>query len=184
MKCGSPIAWAIERAWATAEAEQQLRSASFSGSDHSSRVTAAVSPSASAQERRHRAVHPPAHGDEGLRAGRCGDALSPAHRGAQRARQRVGRELGRVQLARAEPAQLVGDLARADARSVEHRGAPDQRDDRAPGGGGGATATGVEPGVGHAVAVDLDRKLDLIAAGEASDGGGERVRRAAAAALR
>jgi hypothetical protein len=44
VKCGKPIEWASRRACATAEAEQQLRSPSFSGSDHSSRVTATASP--------------------------------------------------------------------------------------------------------------------------------------------
>ena len=44
VKCGIPISWASERAWATAVAEQQLRSASFSASAHSSSVTATVGP--------------------------------------------------------------------------------------------------------------------------------------------
>ena len=44
MKCGSSIAWASARACATAVAEQQLLSASFSRSAHSSSVTAAVGP--------------------------------------------------------------------------------------------------------------------------------------------
>ena len=43
MKCGSPRRCASARACDTAEAEQQLRSASFSGSAHSSSVTATVS---------------------------------------------------------------------------------------------------------------------------------------------
>ncbi len=46
VKWGSPMEWARARAWATAEAEQQLRSASFSASDHNSSVTATVSPRA------------------------------------------------------------------------------------------------------------------------------------------
>ena len=37
--------------------------------------------------------------------------------------QRVGRQVGGVELARAEPAELVGDRVRAHARGVEH-GAP------------------------------------------------------------
>ena len=45
VKCASPIECASERACATAEAEQQLRSASFSRSAHSSSVTATASPS-------------------------------------------------------------------------------------------------------------------------------------------
>ena len=43
MKCARPWECASARACATADAEQQLRSASFSGSDHSSSVTATVS---------------------------------------------------------------------------------------------------------------------------------------------
>ena len=44
-----------------------------------------------------------------------------ARRGAERAVQRVGRELGGVELGGDQPAQLRGDLAPADARGVEQR---------------------------------------------------------------
>ena len=54
VKCGSPIACASARACATAVAEQQLRSASFSRSAHSSSVTAAVGPSPRPGGRRRR----------------------------------------------------------------------------------------------------------------------------------
>ena len=53
-----------------------------------------------------------------------------ARRRAERAVQRVRGQVGGVQLARREPAELLGDLARADARGVEQRLALDERDDR------------------------------------------------------
>ena len=73
-------------------------------------------------------------------------------RGAERAVQRVGGQLGRVQLAGRQPAELGRDRVRPDARGVEHRRARDERDGRRPGGGRGAAAGGLEAGLGHAVA--------------------------------
>ena len=140
-------------------------------------------------KRRHRAVDAAAHRDE--RAPGVGPACPAgadsaraiAHRGAERSRERVGRDLGGVQLARAEPAQLGRDLRRADPRRVEHRAAAHERDRGASRGGRGAAAVGVEAGVGHAVAVDAQRQRDLVAAGAAVDGRRERIRGDAAVTL-
>ena len=62
--------------------------------------------------------------------------------------QRVGRELGRVPLGGAEPAELIGDLIGPDARRLEQRRASHERHDRAPRGYRRAAAVGVEAGVG------------------------------------
>ena len=50
-----------------------------------------------------------------------------------------------MQLAGREPAQLGGDLARADPRGVQQRLAVDQRHGGRAGGGQRAAALGVEP---------------------------------------
>ena len=187
MKCASPIECASDRACATADAEQQLRSASFSASDHSSSVTATVSPRAGAEERRDGAVDAAAHRHERAAGGRAAGrrhARAVAHRGAERAGQRVGGELRRVQLSRAEAAELGGDLRRPDPRGVQHGAPAREADRRAAGGGGGAAAGRVESHVGHAVALDAQREIDLIAAGEAAGPSGERAGGPSAMTLR
>ena len=186
MKWGSPIECASARACATAEAEQQLRSASFSESDQSSSVTAADSPS-----RAHRsaatALSTPPLMATSVRARRLsarrGDASSVADGGTERPRESVGGQLGRVQLARAETPELGRDLPGAESRRLEHGAAPGQRDRRAAGGGAGATPARVEAGVGDPIAVNADRELDLVAARETADRGREGAGRPAAVAL-
>ena len=104
--------------------------------------------------------------------------------GAQSAGQRVGGQLRGVQLARAEAAELGRDLLRSDPGRVEQLTAARQRHRGTPGRNGGAAAAGVEPGIDHPLTFDAHRELDLVAAGEASDGGAGRARGAAAMALR
>ena len=100
------------------------------------------------------AVDAAAHGDE--RALGSGARDGTAARGlAERAVERVGGKRRGVELARAQPAELLGDLARADARGVEERPARDQLDHGAAGGRGRAAAARVEAGLGDAIAVDL-----------------------------
>ena len=122
VKCGMPIPCASERATRTACAEQHDASASLASSAHSSSVTATAL-AAACEQRGHRRVDAAAHGDQRAAgigrergAGACGRA--------QRAVQRVGGQLGGVQLARRQPAELVGDRGRADARGVEHATRP------------------------------------------------------------
>ena len=116
MKCGMPMPWASERATRTACAEQHDASASLASSAHSSSVTAtAPSPVSSAAT----AESTPPLMATSVRPGSSGTAADARAASAQRPVQRVGGQLGRVQLARRQPAELVGDLARADARGVE-----------------------------------------------------------------
>ena len=174
MKCGRPIPCASERATRTACAEQHDASASFASSAHSSSVTAtALAAVARAQQRGDGRVDAAAHRDE--RAPRVGrQRRAGARGGAERAVQRVGGQLGGVQLAGREPAELGGDRVRADARGVEQARALDERDRGRAGGGRGAAARGLEAGRGDAAALDPQRDRDEVAAGGAaggSDGG-------------
>ena len=158
-----PIPCATERATRTACAEQQDASASFSGSAHSSSVTAdrARPPASSAGDR---GVDPAAHRHE--RAAGVGRERRLRVRGAaERAVQRVGDQVGGVELARREPAQLLGDRVRADARGVEQRLALDERDGGRGRGGERAAARGLEARAGDAVALDAQRDPDEVAAG-------------------
>ena len=140
-------------------------------------MTATVAPLARAQQRGHGAVDAAAHRHERPwpPARRRRQARATAHRGPERAGERVGGDLGGVQLAGAETAELGRDLRRADARRVEDRAAAHERHRGAAGGGRRAAAVRVEAGVGDPVAVDAQRQRDLIAARAAADGRGERV---------
>ena len=89
-------------------------------------------------------------------------------RRAERAVQRVRGQIGGVQLARREPAELLGDLAHAHARGVEQRLALDQRDGRRAGRQHRAAARRVEARGGDAVAVDLHGDPDQVPAHGAS----------------
>ena len=74
--------------------------------------------------------------------------------------QRVGDQVGGVELARREPAELLGDLVRADARGVEQRLALDERDGGRGRGGERAAARGLEAREGDPVALDAQRDPD------------------------
>ena len=170
MKWGRPIECASDRAWATAEAEQQLRSASFSGSAHSSSVTASVGAPEALTRCAATVLSTPL-----LIATSVGPRISRelslgAHRRAQRAGERIGGHLGGVQLGDAQPAELVGDLAGADPGDVEDRRAADEGDGRAGGGAGRPTAARGEAGVGDPRAVDRHREGHLVTAGAAARG--------------
>ncbi len=89
---------------------------------------------------------------------------------AERPRQRVGGQLGGMQLARAEAAELGGDLFRADRCRFQDVAASHQRHRGAAGGGGGAAAVGVEAGVAHPFAVDAHAEAQRVAAGDAAGG--------------
>src|ERR1019366_4427582 len=79
----------------------------------------------------------------------------------------------------AQPAELAGDLARADPRCVEQRGPAQQRHDSAAGCDGGTAAARVEPRVEDApvgiLAVERERDADQIAAGGAARSAGTGV---------
>jgi hypothetical protein len=108
-----------------------------------------------------------AHGDQrALRRGR--QRRARAHGRAERPVQRVGGEVGGVQLAGREAAEFGRDLARADARGVEHALAVDEQHGGRARRGQGAAALGVEAGRGDAVAVDPHRHADQVAAGGAA----------------
>ncbi len=70
---------------------------------------------------------------------------------------------------------------RADARGVEHVRAPHERDGRRTGGGHRPAAGSVEPGGGHALAVDADPDADQVTADCAAGRAVERAGRAQAA---
>ena len=70
--------------------------------------------------------------------------------------QRIGGQVGGVELARREPAELGGDGVGADARGLQQRLALDERDGGRAGGGERAAARGLEAGGGDAVALDAD----------------------------
>ena len=128
-----------------------------------------VAARAGAQQRRDGGVHPAAHGDE--RAPRVArQRRVGAGGGAERAVQRVGGQLGGVQLARREPAELGGDLVRADARGVEQARALDERDRGGAGGRHRAAARGLEAGCGDAPALDPQGDRDEVAADSAAGG--------------
>ena len=139
-------------------------------------MTAAVSPSRAHRSAATALSTPPLMATSVRPGGGSGTTARVAGRGTQRAGQRVGGELGGVQLARAETAQLGGDLPRPDPGRVEAPAAPRASVTAAlPAAVAAPQPCGVEAGVGHAVAVDGDRELDLVAAGDAPDGGGERA---------
>ncbi len=130
------------------------------------------------QQRRDRGVHPAAHRDE--RAVRARDRGTLADGDAERAVQRVGREVGGVELARRQPAELLGDRVRADPRGVEHVGAGNERHHRRPGRGHRPAAGRLEPGGGHPLARDGERDADQVTARRAAGRAVECVRRALA----
>jgi hypothetical protein len=102
--------------------------------------------------------------------------MSPlADRGAQCASERIGRELRRVELPSAEPAELRGDLARADPCRLEHGPATDERHRGAACGGRRPAAVGIEAGIDDLLAVDGQRDANRVAAVEAADFGAARL---------
>ena len=127
VKCGMPIGCASARAWATAVAEQQLLSASFSASAHSSSVTATVVPvcahRCAATRCRRRRSWPPAC------AGLCGTArmrasaetAPPSARASASAASSAAWSLPGL-----SPPSSSAISCGADARGVEERGAADQ----------------------------------------------------------
>ena len=170
MKCGIPIPCASARATRTACAEQHDASASLAWSAHSSSVTAtAPSPVRSAAT----AESTPPLIATSVRRSSSGTAASGPRGEPERAVQRVGGQVGRVQLARREPAELAGDRARPDARGVEHRRARHERDDRRARGDHRAAARGLEAGLGHPRAVDPDPDGHEVAARGAAGGSHE-----------
>ena len=104
-------------------AEQQLRSASFSGSAHSSSVTATASPSSAHLSAATALSTPPLIATSVRPAAGAWSDAAPARRASERPGECVRGELGGVELAGAEAAELGGDLAGPDPRRVEHRGA-------------------------------------------------------------
>ena len=172
-----PIPCATERATRTACAEQHEASASLSGSAHSSSVTATASRPARATSSPATAESTPPLIATSVRRGSRRERRAGAGGRAERAVQRVGGQVGGVELARREPAQLGGDRVRADARGVQQRLALDQRDGGRAGGGDRAAARGLEAGGGHALALDADGDPDQVAAGGAAGGAVERRRR-------
>jgi hypothetical protein len=106
-----------------------------------------------------------------------------ADRGSEGARERVGSQLGGVELARRETAELRGDCPRADARRGEHRGAAHELHGCAPRGVRGSAPVGLEARAADTVALDGDREGDLVAAGAPAGGDRHRSWRDVAGAL-
>ena len=114
--------WASARALRTALAEQHERSASFSGSRQSSSVTATGSaPSSCAHSSAATALSTPPDIATSVRSALGVSAASAATAVPEGAGERVGGEVGRVQLAEAQAAERGGDLVDPDARGVEQR---------------------------------------------------------------
>jgi hypothetical protein len=130
--------------------------------------------------RRHRAVHAAAHRDERAAAARLEPDRAAGGGSPDRRVQGVRRQVGGVELARRQPAELVRDVVRRDARGGEHRRVLHELDDCAAGSLRGAAAERVEAGLGHAVALDPQRDPHEVAAGRAAGRAG--VRRAGQAA--
>ena len=99
-----------------------------------------------------------------VRSGSIARRAVGGHRAAEGARERVGGQLGGVELARAQAAERVGDRVRAHARGVEDARAAHELDRRAARRDGGAAARGLEAGVDHAVALDGDADAHEVAA--------------------
>ena len=118
---------------------------------------------AAQQERGHRAVDPAAERHQrAAGAGRQGGGVASGV--AQRAVQRVGGEVDRVALARAEAPQLGVQLAGAHARGVQQWAPGHQRDGGAARGDHGAAARRLEADRRHPLTVQRDPHADLIAA--------------------
>ena len=164
-----PIRWASARAPTTAWGEQQLFSPSVAGSAQSSSVTATTSSPASSASCAAAALSTPPLIATSVRRGLGASAGAPSRRGrAQRAVQRVGRQLGGVALGGQEPAEGSGHLVRPDARGVQHRRALHELDRGACGRAGGGAARRLEAGLGHPVAHHADRQLHQVAAGRSA----------------
>ncbi len=129
------------------------------------------------EQRGDRAVNAAAHGDE--RASLGGSERGVARRGSEGAVERVGRELGGVELRSDQPAELLGDLAPADPGGVEQAAPPRERDGGAAGGLGGAAAARVEARVGDRPAgvVQRERQAHEVSARRTARGAGEPARR-------
>ena len=139
------------------------------------------------EQRCDRAVDAPTHGDEHAPLGHPQPRLR-ACGGAQRAVERVSRELGRVALGCAQSAELSGDRIGVDAGRVKQRRAAHVANGGAARGEERAAPAAVEarvvdPPLG-AVAVDRHGHADQIPAGGSTGGAGEGVRRTVSAPVR
>ena len=102
---------------------------------------------------------PSAGGASPPRAGR-----PAAGRRAEGPRERIGGELGGMDLGRAEATEFLGDRRGSDPRRVKQAEAADERHRRAAGGGRGAAPLGIEAGVDDLLTVGGEREADAIAA--------------------
>ncbi len=82
--------------------------------------------------------------------------------------QRVGGEIGCVELARRQAAELGGDRVRPHARGVEQVRAVDERDGGRAGRRHRPAAGGLEARATNELAVDGEREADQVAAGGAA----------------
>ena len=126
-----------------------------------------VAPVASRQQRGDRAVDAAAHGDEHA-VGAGSQRGVGADRLAERPVQRVGREVGRMELAGAEASQLGGDVRCADSGRVEDVRAVQELDGGGCGGQRGAASGGIERRLRDPLALHGDRDADEVAASRAS----------------
>ena len=72
-----------------------------------------------------------------------------------------------MDLAGAQPAELLADVGRADLRGLEHRRAINQFNGRARGGAGGTAAGGRKSRLNDSIALNADRDPHKVAAGSA-----------------
>jgi hypothetical protein len=115
------------------------------------------------QQRRDRGVHAAAHRHERPPGRERRRAVRPSG-GAERAVQRVSREVRGVELARREPAELGGHVVGADPRRREHGRALGERHRGRPGGQRRPAPRGVEARLRDAVALDAQGNPHEIAA--------------------
>ena len=129
------------------------------------------------QQRGHRGVHPAAHRHQHP-AVIARDRRIGAGGGAERAVQRVGDQVGGVELARRQAAELGGDGLRAHARGVEHVRAVEQRDRGRAGRRHRPAAGSLEARAHHPLAFDGEREADQVTARGAPRGAVVRAGRA------
>ena len=121
VKCGSPIACASRPCLANRRGRAAAALAVVLGVGPQLERDRDRLAARGRQQRRDRAVDAAAHRHQRPARRRAPQQCSLADARTERAVQSVGRKLGGVQLAGAEPAELGCDLLRADPRRLEHR---------------------------------------------------------------
>ena len=177
MRCGIPIRCATERASRTALAEQHDAAASFSGSAHSSSVTATASRPARSTSSAATAESTPPLIATSVRRG-SGASSAAAAAAAPSARCSASAAMSAACSLPGESPPSSSAIARVPTRAaVEQPLARDQRDGSRAGRRQRAAALGVEARRRHAVTLDAQRDADQVAADGAAGRAGMCARR-------